>query len=326
MHDLGTTIHFHVAAWGEQPVCEHVASIELTTHSTNTAKQLDYVRCIAALREAFDSLDRYYANMLDVARPPARFPYFSHYDEVVDGKMRRVKFSYVQQIDDKRVWAVKNEDGQDLIVKICASGGYGVDAHQHAAALQIAPPLVAHNEYLGWMVIVMPDMRSTHECLWDYKRRNPCAHLDYRVCAHVERLVTNIRDRLHKATIVHGDIRDTNILIPRDLESPLESPHRPTALLIDWEWAGMPGTKIYPSGVHWTNPRVPRAPGAETGSLILMEHNEFMMKVEKLLLPLPADHEPQGEEGDDNMLGSELGSASGQSSASQPDGDTDHED
>jgi hypothetical protein len=71
---------------------------------------------------------------------------------------------------------------------------------------------------------------------------------------------------LHRQNLVHGDVREPNILV--------ESTGHPR--LIDFEWSHEVGTARYPVQL---NPEVPWAQGMVPGGLILPEHDEEMLRL-----------------------------------------------
>lgn len=72
---------------------------------------------------------------------------------------------------------------------------------------------------------------------------------------------------LHDRSMVHGDIRDSNIMIHRD--------NRTKFMIIDFDWAGTLGTVIYPPHVNYTEIRRPE--DARDGLLIKAAHDQWML-------------------------------------------------
>jgi tRNA A-37 threonylcarbamoyl transferase component Bud32 len=81
--------------------------------------------------------------------------------------------------------------------------------------------------------------------------------------------VDEIRDRLitlHQANFVHGDVRDTNVMVRKN---------GPGIQLVDFDWAGEIGKVRYPANVNRTD--IVRPEGALDGRFILAEHDMFML-------------------------------------------------
>jgi serine/threonine protein kinase len=87
----------------------------------------------------------------------------------------------------------------------------------------------------------------------------------------VRRKVEKIVQILHDAGHVHGDIRNTNILVDLgSLDSDDVKVH-----LVDFDWAGLIGEARYPIGVNGKT--VKRPEGAEDGEIITIEHDNAMV-------------------------------------------------
>ena len=78
---------------------------------------------------------------------------------------------------------------------------------------------------------------------------------------------------LHEGGSVHGDIRDTNILV--DLDSLTNDSDGVNVQLIDFDWAGSVGVARYPLGVNKTT--VWRPDGVQDEELITVEHDKEMV-------------------------------------------------
>ena len=271
-----------VAAWSERPVVETVAVFDLQLDLTHIDMIWYYASVIAGLRRCLHSLRDFYRTLHPLEQPIVIFPYITSFKIRTKETTTEVQFDYIDQINEKRVFGIRTEHGDSLIIKICPRSSYGIEGHKLAANLGIAPPLVTVNHVLDWMVVVMPDLRATHECLWDLKKAAPMEGLEYHQSAqpYVDALTQKVVDGLHSQMYVHGDIRDTNVLIPRH-----DNPNPSTAFLIDWEWSGVAGTVLYPHGVADDDPRVPRPSGAFEGQSITQEHDMAMLR--RLLDPIP---------------------------------------
>jgi serine/threonine protein kinase len=73
---------------------------------------------------------------------------------------------------------------------------------------------------------------------------------------------------LHQECLVHGDIRDTNIMVEKD--------GSPRILLVDFDWSGKIGETRYPMNIY-RGKRLWRPAGAKDGQLILAEHDIQML-------------------------------------------------
>ncbi len=74
---------------------------------------------------------------------------------------------------------------------------------------------------------------------------------------------------LHQQGFVHGDIRDTNVLVRKDGMKGF--------MLVDFDWAGKIGDVRYPMNVNWGDD-LWRPEGARDGKLILPDHDLEMLR------------------------------------------------
>ncbi|KAG1790462.1 uncharacterized protein HD556DRAFT_731545 [Suillus plorans] len=72
----------------------------------------------------------------------------------------------------------------------------------------------------------------------------------------------------HRGGYVHGDIRDTNIMVKKDFS--------PGFMLVDFDWSGTIGEARYPVNVY-QGERLWRPDGAEDGQLVMPEHDMQML-------------------------------------------------
>jgi serine/threonine protein kinase len=82
---------------------------------------------------------------------------------------------------------------------------------------------------------------------------------------------------LHQAGFVHGDIRDTNIMVRKDGKAGF--------MLVDFDWAGEIGVVRYPMNVN-RGPDLWRPEGALDGELITADDD--MQMLENMLTPRPS--------------------------------------
>ena len=76
-------------------------------------------------------------------------------------------------------------------------------------------------------------------------------------------------DALHQVDLVHGDLRDTNILVSTD--------GNVNFLLVDFDWSGRVGIACYPVNVNHTD--IHRPQEAQYGNIIKKDHDIFMFNL-----------------------------------------------
>ena len=79
----------------------------------------------------------------------------------------------------------------------------------------------------------------------------------------------------HKDGYVHGDLRETNIMVKRDR---VDSEGLGDIILIDFDWAGKENAVRYPSNITLNHPDIPRPMSIERGGLISSAHDDHMLE------------------------------------------------
>ena len=112
---------------------------------------------------------------------------------------------------------------------------------------------------VGWYVVVMEDVRSEYKDLYDFIQ-HPDHKGDISSCNYLVNQIRKSLEELHEAGFVHGDIRNTNIMVKR---SGLVG----SFYLVDFDWSGI----RYPIGVNVIT--VKRPHGVVGGELIVAQHD-----------------------------------------------------
>jgi len=149
--------------------------------------------------------------------------------------------------------------GTDEICIKYVKDHYPVDAHQACTSLGCAPVLLACEKLAGnWLMVVMSAL-SNYSMLYHCRGR-------YRLPRSLFVDMSKQLKNFHSAGFVHGDIRDTNIMV---------SPDRKKFMIIDFDWAGKLGLVRYPLNVNKT---IWRPDGMNSGEPIKAEHDMAMLK------------------------------------------------
>ncbi|KAG2737425.1 hypothetical protein P692DRAFT_20761819, partial [Suillus brevipes Sb2] len=137
---------------------------------------------------------------------------------------------------------------------------YSRDAHMHCARSGVAPRLRGFERLPGGWYMVVMDRLAGYDVLADLSDD-----------IYIPRAVFNaIRDQLkalHAQQLVHGDIRDTNIL--------LKANDRTQYMIIDFDWAGVDKSMRYPAFVNHRD--IQRPDGARDGLPIEAAHDDDML-------------------------------------------------
>jgi Lipopolysaccharide kinase (Kdo/WaaP) family len=227
---------------------------------------------MAAFRKAVKSLERYYESLPPESErakhlyPRSIFPYPTSFTSL-DTRSETV-FSYTDQLEEdegqsKRLifFGTVAEGRTEVPICIKFVRHYSRDAHLHCAQSGVAPNLRGFEQLPGgWFMVVM-DRILAYDVLADL----PCT-----VClprSMFEAIAKQLKT-LHARNLVHGDIRDTNILVNQN--------DRTKFMIIDFDWAGVDGVVVYPPYVNRTN--IHRPDDARDGMPIKAAHDNAMIE------------------------------------------------
>ncbi|KAH7918659.1 hypothetical protein BV22DRAFT_1024235 [Leucogyrophana mollusca] len=224
---------------------------------------LTVARHMVAFRKATQTLKRYYENLREAPlststfATPYIFPYPSSYNSLHGEATKR--FQYVTELEaDKLIFSATEEGGDRICVKFVQA--YSLDAHEHLARLGCAPALRGFKKMAGgWSMVVMDRLPDELETLSARNKPLPSS-----VFADISAKL----ELFHKAGFVHGDIRDTNIMLSKSDETRF--------MIVDFEWAGRTGEARYPSCVNYID--IKRPPEARDGKEILADHDIAMLR------------------------------------------------
>jgi len=269
---FGPYIVFAGAAWNLRPVVQVLSTpLALHYHSTDTQNQLTVARHMAAFRKALKTLKAYYEGLSDdkaglVSKNESHdtlFPYRTEFKSLEDESTQTI--CYAKQFDEggiKKALVFFGTLEGDPTVLICIkfSRRYSKEAHLHCAELGFSPRLRGFEELPGGWYMVVMDRLIDYDALVDLSDTDRLPESGLEVMG--EQLKT-----LHARHLVHGDIRDTNILV-KDNKTHL--------MLIDFEWAGVEGVVRYPPYVNYTD--IERPNDARDGLPIKAAHDLAMLK------------------------------------------------
>lgn len=261
-------------------------ALPLCYHQTDTEMRAMIARHVGALKKALRSLKKCYQllmgsntmspspdldhefpnsekfpssdpdlRFLDSRFPNARFPYPSSYTCVKTSSTRH--FTYISQMDKtKLLFSAKTTDDEMLCIKFVRR--YSREVHERCASGGFAPALYGFENLPGrWHMIVMEMITEDYCCLMECSARS----------THREEIAAKLVS-LHQESYVHGDIRDTNIMVKKDGSLGIK--------LVDFDWSGKIGEVRYPMNVY-RGARLWRPDGARDGQLIKAEHDMDML-------------------------------------------------
>ncbi|KAM6501181.1 hypothetical protein JOM56_004195 [Amanita muscaria] len=245
---FGPYMCFVGAAWMDRPVSQVLSSIlPFYFDFSDTRLRAMAARHLGAFKKAIRSLQDYYHN--DLSR--------KHITSLVDSSEHH--FKYVKQHEHHRLFFFgKLSDGRGICIKF--THDYSPAVHSLCASKGFAPKLLGFEGLPGgWWMVVMEHINENYMQFHDLESHHRSSVLEY-----LKQFLTF----LHANGFVHGDIRDTNIMVPRSGE--------PHFFLIDFDWAGRIGEVRYPMNVNRKG--IWRPDGARDGELITAEHDDEMLQ------------------------------------------------
>ncbi|KAK2459588.1 hypothetical protein APHAL10511_008398 [Amanita phalloides] len=193
-----------------------------------------------------------------VISPPPVFRLFP-YPTSFPACNQTISFEYVAEMAG-RALLFKGKAGSDFVcIKFVHQ--YGKDVHQWCADKGFAPKLMACEKLsAGWLMVVMELLDDSWIRLSDLGRDESRDELKMKIRSFIT--------ELHQNGMVHGDIRNTNIMVKKDGGLDFK--------IIDFDWAGTAGTVTYPAFV---NKDVERHKEVDGCKLIYPDHDDFMFEL-----------------------------------------------
>ena len=268
--DLGPHLGFGGCALTTCPTLEMFSNVLLDFHSSSDTGFRNLARHLAALKKALKSLDLDGTQAcdridIDSSRPAElqpNFPYPTSFVSHGPGDKQRIHFTYEANVEGRTfLYRGKLRNGVDdryICIKFVQK--YGVDVHRWCADNGFAPQLIAYQDLPGgWSMVIMEFLDQSWMPIMKMKTRP-------------DRLADEIFStviKLHENGMVHGDLRDTNLLVKQH--------GVPEFMLIDFDWAGYSGKVMYPRHVN-ISPTLGRPDGVEDGKPISVDHNIAMLQ------------------------------------------------
>jgi hypothetical protein len=238
--------------------------IRLDYHYTDLKLREMAARYFGALRKATDRLKGYYEYELpelealgSAIGPDPRLPCYSLYRDLKDSVEHSITYS-CQPMHDKLIFFGES-GGTEVCVKFVTR--YSREVHAYCGSMRIAPTLRGFQVLPGgWFMVVMDRIDTTF---------SPSHTSESSLTVELYKSVLEAMTHLHQAGYVHGDLRDTNLMVRKD--------GQPGFMLVDFDWAGATGEVRYPMNVN-TDPTLGRPAGAYDGEVIKAEHDIHMLR------------------------------------------------
>ena len=229
-------------------------------------------RHLGAMKKTINLLRKYYEGFPKTAASgdehDVRHPYPHCFKSLVDSK--ECHFNYTRQMDDKLLFfgyvvpknsadSRRDQPKEELCIKFVRR--YSKEAHRICASGLCAPRLRGFESLPGgWYMVVMDAVDKEYIDL---------SKLDK--SARTPDLLEKIRAKLshlHQEGYVHGDVRDTNVMVRPDGKG---------FMLVDFDWSGEIGEVRYPINIV-KGLQLWRPDEAEDGQLITADHDQEMLE------------------------------------------------
>jgi serine/threonine protein kinase len=160
------------------------------------------------------------------------------------------------------------QEQQLVYVKAVQSKYYSLQAHGILFENGCHAPKIIATTYRpgGWLLIYMEHLHN-HVTLDKFTHT-----LDNGERVILGKEIIRVIKILHDSNIVHGDLREGNILVCRNSEKGCGFDVK----LIDFEWSGVVGTACYSHFMNHIDIRWPE--GAEDGKKVTMDHDNIMLE------------------------------------------------
>ncbi|KAH9955729.1 hypothetical protein BGW80DRAFT_1213867 [Lactifluus volemus] len=250
---FGPQISFSGAVWTTRPYSQVLTPTwPLFCHSTDMAMRESLARHFGAFKAAIRSLEQCYDALknhallenLDPQFPDPR-TYRSLETETT------VNFEYLCQIDETKLLFIgENDNGERICIKFVRR--YSQAVHEKCAEMGIAPKLRGFEDIgAKWKMVIMDALDEGYKPFDKYNL--PADEREHIRARLVE---------LHHANLVHGDVRDINMMVRKD--------GKPGLMLVDFDWSGIIGHVCYPINVNKID--IWRPDDVSDGLLIKSDH------------------------------------------------------
>ncbi|KAF8872350.1 hypothetical protein BD779DRAFT_347432 [Infundibulicybe gibba] len=244
---FGPYLSFSGAVWDHRPCVQVLsAAIPFHFHQSDTDIKSMAARQLGAFRKAVQRLREYYIDIVprlkNVPAPHDKlFPHPTRFASLMGPREDRdFRYSSRQSDEGFVFFGSLFGDNTDICVKFVRH--YSSVTHQYFADLGLAPRLLGFEPLSGgWKMVVMD--RVDREYMDLYSSTYDIDHpIDGELRIALYKTLYSSLARLHKAGLVHGDIRAPNIMIPKNREAKF--------MLLDFDWAGEIGVARYPANVY----------------------------------------------------------------------------
>ncbi|KAF9535049.1 hypothetical protein CPB83DRAFT_226976 [Crepidotus variabilis] len=248
---FGPFISFAGAVWTDRPTINMLSPAFPTHfHSTDTNIRDTLARHLGTFRSALRSLQTYYEGLSTVSTIPSCSPMFPYKSDFCEERYSFHYISRVGSVGNSLVFKGEMRSSPHDLVFIKFTCQYSEDLHRYCTSERFAPSLRALEKLPGgWQMVIMDDISAEYVELYDMidsKDLKPACKTDF---------TNRLKDalvKLHEKGLVHGDVRNTNIMVKKDDMTLKES-----FMLVDFDWGGKASEARYPLDLNTTTVKRP---------------------------------------------------------------------
>ena len=232
------------------------------------------MRHLGALRRAIHSLDTYYQEYSADPSLPLRNPTHPYPTSFVSRDGLEQHFKYDYHMTSRNLF-FGNMDNASICIKFVPR--YCKEGHEFLAAKGFAPKLHAFERLPGGLyMVVMDDVGDEYVSLFNLKQDIPNLLSEEHLVSRnlLSKKVRQCLRQFHQDGFVHGDIRDTNIMVKNTLIQDGFNDGL-SFLVVDFDSCGKMKQVRYPLNLNTTT--VQRPEGATGGAIIEAEHDLEML-------------------------------------------------
>jgi serine/threonine protein kinase len=241
-------------------------------HDTDLKMRDMLVRHLGALQRAMRSLNSYYNDLKKNSVSSSHNPFHPYPTSFTtqDGLVKQ--FTYTQRMEGRNLFfgTIADDDSTPICVKFATR--YCEQAHRFLAERQLAPRLHAVERLSGGQyMVVMDEVSKDYVSLFKFIQDKPDI-LSTDNDGTRDLFLQRVRDcliQLHQAGLVHGDVRNTNIMV--NTVGLGDS----SFFLVDFDSGGEIRQVRYPLDLNTLT--VKRPEGATGGAIVEVEHDLEML-------------------------------------------------
>ncbi|KZT09106.1 uncharacterized protein LAESUDRAFT_748334 [Laetiporus sulphureus 93-53] len=233
---VGATISFHgLVVLGNHRIVPLTPKLTLTNPNVEPEFRQQVIRAFMAavkvrrrIRDDTETMLREADRLPVLTLEQMRFPNISSVTTAQHGSQARTDFTIKKSLPpshNRFLYCAKTPEGSDILVKCTLR--YSRELYEFCAEREHAPKLLGFERIPGgWFIVAMELVKGELLCIRDTYRSEWKAGLE------------GVVNQFHDAGMVHGDLRDVNLLISDTNET--------KAIILDFDWGGKAGEVYYP--------------------------------------------------------------------------------